>query len=115
MSNEFGLREAKPCGSRIWKKSNGRAFDGSRVALTVVRIAASCAAPAGVEASGCPLNAAQALYSAVVIAAPLVPVPNGSVSVVISVGKVPKPGGVLPVLTYRKLGWLKALIRSTRN
>src|SRR5215470_12703720 len=99
MSNEFALRVAKPCGIGIWKKSAGNALDDSRVASTVARIAASCAAPAGVEASGFPFNVAQVLYSAAVITAGLVPVPNGSASVVSSVGKVPKPGGVLPVLT----------------
>ena len=36
-------------------------------------------------------------------------------SFVISVGKVPRPKGVLPVLLKRKFGWLKALIRSTRK
>src|ERR1044072_2379537 len=29
-----------------------------------------------------------------------------------SVGKVPRPKGVLPVLLKRKFGWLKALIKS---
>src|SRR5262249_13827209 len=103
---EFALRVAKPCGIPIWKKSGGSALDGRRVASTVARIAASCGimGPTGrfcasTGCSGRPLDAAQVLYSIAVIAAGLVPVPNGSASVVSSVGKVPKPGGVLPVLT----------------
>src|SRR3712207_6752670 len=37
------------------------------------------------------------------------------VSLVSSTGKVPKPGGVLPVPTKRKFGWLKTLMASTRK
>src|SRR5215210_4565950 len=102
---------AKPSGTRMWKKSSGSAPEGRRVALTVVRMAASCVAPAAVVESGWLLAVAQMLYSAAVMgwATPL------TTSVVISVGKVPKPGGVLPVFWKRKFGWLKAFRRSTRK
>src|SRR5205085_11777957 len=113
MSNESGSRVAKPCGSWTWKKSSGSPpvplF--ARVALTFARICASCAAPAAVVESGWLLNVAHVLYSAAVIGwfTPF------TASFVISVGKVPRPKGVLPVLLKRKFGWLKALIRSTRK
>src|SRR5215207_7474904 len=91
---------AKPSGTRMWKKSSGSAPEERRVALTVLRIPWSVGmiAPTGWLAaftgcSGWPLAVAQMLYSAAVIGwgTPF------CASVVISVGKVPKPGGVLPV------------------
>src|ERR1700682_3226782 len=106
MSNERKSVVAKPCGSCTWKKSNGSAplvvpaRGGSRTALTVARMAASCAVPAVVVDNGWLLKVAQVLDSAAVIGW----VTPFTVSVVNSVGKVPMPLGVLPKLSKRKLG-----------
>src|SRR5215475_11449531 len=115
MSKEFAVLVAKPCGNGKRKKSSGSdPFDDVRKLFIIVRIAASCAAPAVVEASGFPLAVAHALYSVVVIGTcalmPLI------VSAENSVGKFP-PLPVKPAvpdeLASRKSGWLKALIKST--
>src|SRR5215213_2625560 len=116
MSKAVAAVVAKPSGTRRWKKSSGSAPEGRRTALTLLRTVWSVGmiAPTGALLaltgwSGWPLAVAQMLYSAAVMGCgtPL------NASVVISVGNVPKPGGVLPVFRKRKFGWLKAFRRST--
>src|SRR5436853_7429288 len=104
-SNEFAGGEANPCGSGTWKKSSGRPPDPfGRVALTVARTACNVGIIAAPVVVGCRATTslgcvrfqafAHVLYSAMVIGWVTPP----EVSLVISVGKVPSPLGVLPVL-----------------
>src|SRR5215467_11858264 len=94
MSKAFGLLVANPCGIATWKKSKGIAPLGSRLLVSKAFTWASVAFRP--EA-----NEFQVLISDWASKA--------------SFGTLPKPGGVLPVLNQRKLGWLKALMKSTLN
>src|SRR5213594_3921407 len=105
MSNEFAVVEAKPSGSRTWKKSSGRPpAPFGRVALTFARTACNVGIIGAPVVVGCTGTRslgwvrfqafAQVLYSAMVMGCVTPP----AVSLVISVGKVPSPKGVLPVL-----------------
>src|SRR6266542_1324413 len=94
MSKEFAVLVANPCGTATWKKSSGMAPLGKRLAAKRAFTWAKVAVFPGLAVN-------QEVNSAWVTS--------------VSVGTVPKPGGVLPILLKRKLGWLKAFNRSTLN
>src|SRR5215470_11931722 len=107
MSNVFAALVAKPCGTGTLKKFSGNGpFDDVRKALTIARMLASSVAE-GVR----PLAVAQALYSAVVIGTCVLTPPI--VSAANSVGTFDVKPAVPDEFAKRKVGWLKALIKST--
>src|SRR3954454_21124287 len=108
MSNEFATVVAKFAGNVEWKKSSGKPPCGVLNPLIIARIAANCAAPAGVLAEGWLLNEAQLLYSVVVNGTDTPP------SVANSAGRPMKSGPAFPELIL-KFGWLNALFKSTLN
>src|SRR5687768_10588486 len=107
MLKEFAVLVAKPCGNGSLKKSSGNGpFADVRNPLIIARILASSAGE-GVR----PLAAAQALYSTVVIGTCVFTPPM--VSAANSVGTLVVKPAVPDELASRKVGWLKALIKST--